>query len=135
MIFLNINHTVTSKPIILFMNQGDREALRKNILERIEETKNEIVELTELTKPISPDHAIGRVSRMDAINNKTINDAALRDKKSKLQKLERALEKSETDDFGTCVKCGDEIPLGRLEFMPWTTKCVKCAWFSKNIEN
>ena len=109
------------------MNQEDRVALKENILERIEETKNEIEELAELTKPIAPDNAIGRVSRMDAINNKTINDAALREKKSKLQKLERALKKSETNDFGTCVKCGDEIPLGRLEFMPWTTKCVKCA--------
>ena len=109
------------------MKAEEKESIRNNILERIDETKQEIEELKELTKPISPDNAIGRVSRMDAINNKTINDAALRERKSKLQKLERALEKSQTEKFGICVKCGDEIPLGRLEFMPWTTKCVKCA--------
>jgi len=109
------------------MNKKEKESLRKNIVERIEETKVDIEELTELTRPIAPDNAIGRVSRMDAINNKTINESALRENKSKLQKLERALEKSETDKFGICVKCGQDIPIGRLEFMPWTTKCVHCA--------
>jgi len=109
------------------MNKNQKKSLRKIIEERIEETKAEIVELTELTKPIAPDNAIGRISRMDDINNKTINDAALREKKSKLQKLDRALDKSEADKFGICVKCGEEIPLGRLDFMPWTTKCVHCA--------
>lgn len=110
-----------------FMNKKEKEFLRKDIVERIKETKAEIEELTELTRPIAPDNAIGRVSRMDAINNKTINDAALREKKSKLQKLERAFKKSETDKLGVCVKCGEDIPLGRLEFMPWTTRCVHCA--------
>lgn len=64
---------------------------------------------------------------MDAINNKTINDAALRKQKSQLQKLKRALDKIDEGNYGTCLKCGDEIPVGRLKFMPWTTKCVKCA--------
>jgi len=109
------------------MNKNQKKSLRKIIEERIEETKVDIEELTELTRPIAPDNAIGRVSRMDAINNKTINESALRENKSKLQKLERALEKSETDKFGICVKCGQDIPIGRLEFMPWTTKCVHCA--------
>jgi len=109
------------------MDKKQRARLKKDIQQRIKETKDEIADLTELTKPISPDNAIGRVSRMDAINNKTINDAALRDKKNKLQKLERALDKTESSEFGICVKCGDEIPFGRLEFMPWTSKCVNCA--------
>ncbi|WP_395072060.1 TraR/DksA family transcriptional regulator [Gracilimonas sp.] len=94
---------------------------------RIEETKGEIEELKELVKPIPLDAYIGRASRMDAINNKTINESSLREKKKELQKLERALENSGTDKFGICTKCGDEIPFGRLEYMPYTTRCVKCV--------
>lgn len=109
------------------MDQSTQEEMREVIQEKIEETKKEITQLEELTKPIEPDNAYGRLSRMDAINNKTINDAALRKQKSQLQKLERALDRIEEGNYGTCLKCGDDIPVGRLKFMPWTTKCVQCA--------
>lgn len=109
------------------MKQENQNEMLKIIQDKIKETKEEISHLEELTKPIGPDNAYGRLSRMDAINNKTINDAALRNQKSQLQKLERAMTKIEEGNFGKCVKCGNDIPVGRLKFMPWTTKCVKCA--------
>lgn len=109
------------------MTDRERKEMNKVILTKVEETKEEVEHLKELTKPVEPDKAIGRLSRMDAINNKTINEAALREQTSRLQKLERALTKLEEGNYGTCVKCGDPIPFGRLKFMPWTTKCVKCA--------
>ncbi len=109
------------------MKEQDQKEMRQVILDKIEETKVEIEELEELTKPIAPDNAYGRLSRMDAINNKTINDKALREQKSRLQKLERALQKLDAGKYGTCIKCGEEIPIGRLKFMPWTSKCVNCA--------
>ena len=109
------------------MNQKERNELRTVIETRIRETREEIEQLKELTKPVAPDNAIGRLSRMDAINNKTINEASLRENKSKLQKLERAEERLEKEEFGECIKCGEKIALGRLKFMPWTTKCVRCA--------
>lgn len=109
------------------MTEKEKRELKKLIDESIKETKQEIKELQELTKPISPDNAYGRLSRMDAINNKTINESALREKKSILQKLERAEERAEKDELGICLKCGGEIPFGRLKIMPYTTRCVKCA--------
>lgn len=109
------------------MEKKERKEMRRILLEKIEETGEEIEQLKELTKPIKPDNAYGRLSRMDAINNKSINDAALREQKSRLQKLERAMERLDDEEFGSCVKCGDEIPMGRLTFMPWTTTCVNCA--------
>ena len=101
--------------------------MKQVILEKIEETQKEIEQLKELTRPVEPDNAYGRLSRMDAINNKSINDKALREQKGRLQKLERALEKMEAGKYGNCVKCGDPIPMGRLKFMPWTANCVNCA--------
>lgn len=109
------------------MNQAEKEELYEIIKDQIESTKEEIEELIELTKPISLDNSIGRLSRMDAINNKTINEKALRDKKRTLQKLERAVERYEEDKLGTCLRCGEEIPFGRLKIMPYTTRCVLCS--------
>jgi DnaK suppressor protein len=109
------------------MTNAEKKKLIKIITSRIVETTEEIGELKELVKPIPLDASIGRISRMDAINNKTINESSFREKKQELKKLERALENSESDNFGICTKCGDEIPFGRLEYMPHTTRCVKCV--------
>ena len=46
--------------------------------EAISKTIQKIRRYEEMTQPIAPDNAIGRVSRMDAINNKSVIEAALR---------------------------------------------------------
>jgi len=61
------------------MTQPEQQEIREIILSKIEECKEEIAQLKEVTKPVKPDNAYGRLSRMDAINNKSINDAALRE--------------------------------------------------------
>lgn len=109
------------------MNKKEEKEIAGIIDDQIESVSEEIKELIELTKPISLDASIGRLSRMDAINNKTINENALREKKSILQKLERAQERYKEGKLGTCLKCGNDIPLGRLKIMPYTTRCVQCA--------
>ena len=68
------------------MTEEERNELKLKIDQSISDTERDISELEELTKPISPENAIGRVSRMDAINNKSINEAALAQAKTKLGK-------------------------------------------------
>ncbi len=89
--------------------------------------QEKIAELKDLTKPIAPDVAIGRVSRMDAINNKSVNERALRQAEFKFQKLNMALEKVDDANFGKCSRCGNDIQEGRLMLMPENTKCIHCA--------
>jgi DnaK suppressor protein len=36
----------------------------------------------------------------------------------------RALEKLEEGSYGSCDVCGDPIPEGRLEALPWAVLCV-----------
>jgi len=109
------------------MNQKEAKEIAEIIDEQIESIKEEIIELKELTKPVKLDASVGRLSRMDAINNKAINEKSLREKKSTLQKLERAQERAAEGDLGKCLKCGNDIPFGRLKIMPYTTRCVQCA--------
>ena len=109
------------------MTLKEKDQLIKIINSKIESINDDIIELEELIKPIPLDASIGRVSRMDAINNKTINEASLREKRKILKRLEIAIENSETKDFGNCSKCGNEIPFGRLEYIPHTTRCVGCV--------
>ena len=79
-----------------------REELKSHIKEKIEGLKEIIKSYQLLTQPISPDNAIGRLSRMDAIQNKSINEAALRNSKQTLSSMERALTMIDDPDFGLC---------------------------------
>jgi len=66
----------------------------------LEKTRATIAELRDLTAPVAPDEAIGRISRMDAINNKAINEAALRKPEEKLAQLERMQRHVDEPGFG-----------------------------------
>jgi DnaK suppressor protein len=37
-----------------------------------------------------------------------------------------ALAKLEVGTYGLCEECGRSIPEGRLEALPWATRCVDC---------
>lgn len=99
----------------------------EKIKEEITRTQNQVLHYRELTKPISPENAIGRVSRMDAINNKSINESALRQAEEKLANLKRVREKAGSKDFGICLRCKNAIPVGRLMIRPESLYCVRCA--------
>lgn len=104
----------------------DQEITEK-IKEEIAKTEQLIAEYKDLSKPVSLDNSIGRISRMDAINNKSITESALRQSEEKLSKLNQALDKVGTKDFGICIKCKQPIPLGRILLMPESSRCVNCA--------
>ena len=104
----------------------DKE-IQSKIKEEIEKTEKIIAEYKDLSKPVSLDNSIGRISRMDAINNKSITESALRQAEAKLTKLHQALDKVGTKDFGICIKCKQPIPLGRILLMPESLRCVNCA--------
>lgn len=105
----------------------DKNALRDKITAELEKVSKDITDLEELTQPISPENAIGRISRMDAINNKSVNEASLRQARDKYKRLEEALSKIHEPDFGLCIRCGQPIPEGRIMLMPQARKCVRCA--------
>ena len=109
------------------MDEHNKKLLQQKILSAISESEEIISSLKEKTKPVSPDNAIGRLSRMDAIGNKSVNDASLRKAQARLTQLKYALNNIDNPEFGICAECDEEIPLGRIMVMPESTLCVSCA--------
>lgn len=105
----------------------DEAKIKQSILSEISKTEALILEYRELSKPVAPDDAIGRISRMDAINNKSVTEASLRQAESKLKNLKRVLSFVGTKDFGICIKCGKAIPEARILYRPESLSCVNCA--------
>ncbi len=114
------------------MNDGQREQLKVAISTRIDEIREEIASLEESTRPVAPDVSIGRLTRMDAIVNKSVSEAGLQSARANLIQLQRALETADDPDFGECEECLKPIATGRLLAMPETTLCVACAAAAEN---
>lgn len=65
----------------------DKIAFIATVKIELEKLEHSIAMYRDMTNPVAPDNAIGRVSRMDAINNKSVNDAALREAEQRYKKL------------------------------------------------
>ena len=109
------------------LTQEEKRDIQERINNKMSDLRERIDEYKELTKPIPPSEAIGRVSRMDAINNRSVNEAALRQLKTQVQELENALKRLGEDKFGRCISCGEKIPIGRIIIMPGAIRCVRCS--------
>ena len=109
------------------MKALEKEKFKNKLIEEVSLTKEKIHQYKELSKPIAPENAIGRVSRMDAINNKSVIEAALRESENKLIKLKEIISRINSKDFGYCKICKSMIPFGRLMIRPESQLCINCA--------
>ena len=76
--------------------------------------------------PIEPDRAIGRLSRLDAMQAQEIKKASLEKLRRRIEALEHALKRAALPEFGICEECGEPIPRGRLLAVPEARLCVSC---------
>ncbi len=109
------------------MTEEEKKSLKVKIAAESATLKGTIKSLEEASRPVSPDNAIGRLTRMEAINSKSVSEAALASAKARLAGLQAAATKIDGPDFGSCTECGEPIPVKRLLFMPEATRCVECA--------
>ena len=109
------------------MDAEKRKQLKDHIKNKIDDLKRDIQSYQLIAQPVSPDNAIGRLTRMEAINSKSINEATLNTSKQTLVKMERALMMINDPDFGLCRECEEPIPFARLMIVPESNLCVQCA--------
>ena len=109
------------------MNEAEREQLKDRILDEIADTTERIMGLEKATEAVSPDKALGRLSRLEAMSDKSVNDAALVEARNRLEQLELSLTKVYQHDFGVCVTCKKPIGLDRIMALPHANQCVVCA--------
>src|SRR5690242_12142858 len=103
----------------------DQDAIRAMLLARRQETARRVAGLAERPELGSAqgfgkrigDGTIEAVSRLTDIGvGRTLEDV--------LERLDRALAKLDEGTYGCCDQCGEPIPVGRLEALPESVRCV-----------
>lgn len=89
------------------------------------ETAREEARLAESSAERSPDPASAEAGSMAFEYEKEISIE--RNSADLLRKVEHALFRIERKEYGRCETCGADIPVARLEVLPYATQCVSCA--------
>lgn len=97
----------------------------------LEIERAELLALSDATKqaraPVALDQqSVGRLSRMDAMQQQSMDVAREGRRRDRLAILDAALKRLEQDDYGYCLSCGDDIALARLQIDPAVTQCIGC---------
>lgn len=104
----------------------------KDVAQRLEVRLAELEEShalgTEARRPVALDQqSVGRLSRVDALQMQSMAQCQERRRHVEKDRVEAALLRLESGEYGYCAVCGDEIGLKRLEFDPAANTCIHCA--------
>ena len=79
------------------------------------------------TRPVTLDQqSVGRVSRIDAIQQQQMALANQQQARALQSQVEVALQRIESGEFGDCLHCGEAIAEARLQVQPWASLCIAC---------
>jgi RNA polymerase-binding protein DksA len=119
-----------------YVSSADGGAMNKEKLEQFKENllklKVEITRMLEMRdKPMdlrdSFDHADITTNMMEKMMSSLVSS----NYEKNLERIDAALERIQEGEFGKCLVCTAEIPLPRLEALPFTLYCIDCQ---KEIE-
>lgn len=71
--------------------------------------------------------SVGRVSRIDALQQQQMALASDRQRTEELVRIEAALQRIKDGSYGDCLKCDEPIAEKRLKFDPAIPTCIDCA--------
>jgi len=105
----------------------DQSPHRKRIQEEMEELRALSDRSRDSRAPVELDQqSVGRLSRMDAMQQQSMDLAREERRRQRLAILAAALRRMDEDEYGYCLSCGDDIAAARLAADPAATLCVDC---------
>jgi len=107
---------------------ADKKMFRDLMHEQLRSLQTQLDDTTDSAATVELDQSrVGRLSRMDALQAQAMNTEALNRANRQKQALEHALQRLDTDEYGRCFSCDEEIAIKRLQHNPAATLCIKCA--------
>jgi DnaK suppressor protein len=104
--------------------QDDYSEIHKQLIARREELADRLSRIKEnLTSGRSADSQ----EQAQELENAEVVDALGNEARLELSQVARALDQIKNGTYGTCVTCGETIPLARLNAQPFSDRCIRCA--------
>ena len=109
------------------------DTLHRLLGQRRDSLKTQLVQFESAAEPVTLDQqSVGRVSRVDAIQQQQMAIANKTQTAQQLHRTERALQRVEDGIYGDCLHCGEPIAFTRLEVQPEASLCLACQSVSES---
>lgn len=109
------------------MNESEKARFRDKLKTLLSEIEEYLEKSKDSAEAVSPDKGLGRLSRMEAMQDQQMVLELRRRRKRRKLEVINALTRLENDTFGRCIFCGGEISQNRLDAFPEVHTCVSCA--------
>ncbi len=109
------------------MEENGRKEIKQRLIELREELRAALAISSTSAAPVELDQAaMGRVSRIDAIQQQKMIEAGREGQQHRLAQVEKTLLRIDDEDFGLCSDCEEAIDHRRLLARPESRLCVSC---------
>jgi len=103
------------------------EHFRQSLISMQQELTELLADSESAAQPVKLDQQqFGRVSRMDAIQQQSMQKATREQAKQRLLQVGQALTRIAEEEYGWCLQCDELIALQRLEIRPESPLCLAC---------
>ncbi|MEX2179228.1 MAG: TraR/DksA C4-type zinc finger protein [Gemmatimonadaceae bacterium] len=110
------------------LTQAQLDELRAELDRELARLTKAMKGTKDASQPVTLDQgAVGRVSRIDAIQNQLMSASAYGRDQVRYAALIHAIERMEHGTYGRCARCGNTIPYGRLLVLPESANCAGCG--------
>jgi len=107
---------------------GAKTRLFTNVSNVLELRLKKITDSQKAIRPLELDQSrVGRLSRMDAMQQQAMTQAAAGLTAMEEQRIRTALDRLACGEYGYCIICEEEIAEGRLQVDPSFLTCIACA--------
>lgn len=80
-----------------------------------------------IRRDLARGHSADSAEQAAERQNDEVLEALLAESEAALRQVEKARERLQLGNYGSCSKCGEAISAARLAVMPMTQCCVQCA--------
>lgn len=108
------------------LSKNQRDELIQELTRLREELQKLLEDSNDGAQPVSLDEPIGRLSRMDAMQQQSMVQANRRTARTRLTRVETALRRYANNEYGLCAGCEEEIGYARLKAQPEAPFCIDC---------
>ncbi len=103
------------------------EQLQKSLAIKKQELEAQLKSVDLDTKPVTLDQqSVGRVSRIDAIQQQQMALANQQQSTLLLQRIELAMRRIDSAEYGYCLQCDEPIAFARLQAQAFAGLCLEC---------
>ncbi|MCP4005671.1 MAG: TraR/DksA family transcriptional regulator [bacterium] len=111
------------------LSELEKQEIRelRSALESLQEELQALLAVSaEGSRPVAVDAPIGRISRMDAMQQQSMAVANRLAAEQRLQRVQAALQRIAADEYGDCIRCEESVGLKRLQAQPEAVLCIEC---------